>query len=556
MYLPEGTPDHAEADAFDLRGSLYRVLDACRSYKLAIAATVIITVGLVEAYLALWPPIYTAEVLVVADSPKDMARSNFYDAWNVFRMEELKTEAELMTSRSVLTRVVGELGLAYDDVYHTFLHHAAYLWQESWVGKRYRSVKRFFFPKKKGPYDPTPEQIELARTVKDFGEGVRLEPVGESSVGRLVVMGPTPRVAEVANKVIDTYLDERKKRFVEEAQQANDALSAEVEKAAAGVRSLDAERKAYYEKNGVILEFELDKHEVAWTAELDARIREAQAEIKSLERKRVTMREQLEAESPEVVGLRTYEQNVLRERMKAARFELQTQLATLALRYRPESPEVQELQARIKQLEDQIAGQAEQVEASKTTTMNAVREQIRQRELDLTAELPRLQAGVAERKKTLAGYSAHVALLPEKLTQALAFQRELRRREQRYIVLSERLAMAQVSLATVASAPASLRVADYAMPPSDPSWPQTKLFRLGALVAGLIGGLVVAVMLDLLQGRVTRTRLLQTRIGFPVYGTLVLEGSPARALLAPAPHNGPPPDDVSRGAGDRSEDSA
>jgi uncharacterized protein involved in exopolysaccharide biosynthesis len=549
MYLPEGTPDQAEADAFDLRGSLSRVLDACRTYKLALAATVLVTLGLVEAYLALWPPVYTAEVLVAADSPKDVMRSNFYEVWNVFRKDELNNEAELMTARSVLVRVVKEMGLTYPDVYHPFLSHSAYLWQESWVGQRYRSVKRFFFPKKKGPYDPTPEQIELARTVRDFGKGVRLEPVGESSVGRLAVMGPTPRVAEVANKLIDTYLDVRKARFVEEAQRAYEALAGEVDKAAAAVLAIDQERQEYYEKNGLTLEFERDKHEVAWTAELDAKIRDTQAELKGLERKHVQMRAQLAAESPEVVGVRAYEQNQLRERMKASRFELEIELAALAQRYRADSPEIQQLQARIKQIDDQILAQPEQVEVSKTVTLNAAREQMRQRELDLTAELPRLYTSLAARKEILKGYNSHVGQIPEKLTHAMALHRELKRRETRYTVLSERMAMAQVSLATVASAPASMRVADYAMPSADPSWPNTKLFRLGALAVGLIAGIWVAFGLDLLHGRVTRTRLVQTRIAFPIYGTLELPGAPARALLAAAPAAFEPRDNGGRGAG-------
>src|SRR5262249_5782121 len=142
-----------------------------------------------------------------------------------------------------------------------------------------------------------------------------------------------------------------------------------------------------------------------------------------------------------------------------------------------------------------------------------VREQIRQRELDLTAELPRVQAGLAVRKETLGGYSAHVGRIPEEATAAGALLREARRPGWNYKLLNERLSMAQVSLATVSSAPSSMRVADYAMPPAEPAWPSERLFMLGGLAVGLLGGVAVAMTLDLLQGRVTRTRLVQTRFG-------------------------------------------
>ena len=123
MYLPEGAPHHVPEDDFDLRGSLRRFVDACRTYRLAMAATVLFTVGLVQAYLMLWPPIYRAEILIVADSPKDVGRSGFYEVWNVFRTEELATAAELITSRSVLVKWSRPRPHVH-DVYHPFLTHA------------------------------------------------------------------------------------------------------------------------------------------------------------------------------------------------------------------------------------------------------------------------------------------------------------------------------------------------------------------------------------------------------------------------------------------------
>jgi uncharacterized protein involved in exopolysaccharide biosynthesis len=531
MYLPAGTSHHADADSFDLRGSIQRVVDACVTYRLAVGATVLATLGLVQVYMMLWPRVYEADVLVVADSPEDLMRSNFYEVWNVFRREELQVEAELMTSRTVLVRVVTELGLRYEDVYHPFMSHAAYLWQESWVGSRYRRLKRFLFPKPAGPYDPTPEQIELARTVMDFQDGVRLDAEGEAPVGRLKVRGPSPRVAEIANKLMAVYLEERGKRFVDEAKRSYDALSGEVAKAAAELLETDMTRRKFYEDNGLVLDFEKDKQEVAFTAELDAKVRDAQAEIDGLRRKQSEMRAKLASEAPEVVGVYVTELNILRERMIGARFDLQNQLAAIAQRYRADSPEVLDLVARIRQLDEQIAQQPEKIESSTTRTLNTVREQLRQRELEADGELERLQVALAARKKILGGYNQRVSLLPAKLMRALELGRELRLKEQRYNVLSERQAMARVSMATVGSAPASMRVADPAAPPSDPIWPRTRLFQLGGLVVGLLAGVGLAVTLDVVQGRVTRTRLLQTHRGLPIYGTLELAGRPVPALL-------------------------
>jgi len=547
MYLPEGLTRREEVDSFDLRGSLQRVFDTCRTFRVAFAVTVLLTLALVHVYLTLWPPIYDAEVTVFADSPKDTLRASFYENWNLFRREELSTEAELMTAGPVVKRVVVELGLKYQDVYHPFLSHATYLWTESFVGKNYRAVKRFIFPVKKGPYDPTPEQVELAKTVKDFKEGVALKPVPDTNVGHLTVRGPSPRVAELANKLIDTYLDERNKRFVEEAQRAHDALAAEVSKASEELLATDMERREYLEKNGLAFDFDQDKYELALTTEMDLKMRETEADLEGAKRKRAELLKQLGSEPTDQLSMRVTEINPLREKMKTSRFELQVQLAAVAQRYRPDSPEVRELAARIRQLDEQIATQPEFLEKSNSTALNLAREQVHQRELELGSEVPRLQAGITARKLALERLRAKHALIPAKFAKGVELMRDLRLKELRFNALSERLAMARVSLATVRSAPSSMRVADYATAPADPSWPKPRVFYSVALLVGVLGGISVALLLDLLQGRVTRTRLLQTRAGLPVYGTLELAPrAPARALLVSTLPNAPRSDVAER----------
>jgi uncharacterized protein involved in exopolysaccharide biosynthesis len=549
MYLPEGSSQRAEDDAFDLHTSVQRVLDACRTYRRAFAGTALAIFSLVALYVLIWPPIYEAEVVLVAESPKDVTRATFYEPWNLFRREELSTEGELITSRTVLERVVREMGLRYEDVYHPFSSHLASLWRDSWVGRKYRAAKRAVFSRERKPYEPTEEQVEVARTVKDFKEGLTLESVPDANVGHLIVRGPSPRVAEIANKLVATYLDERNRTFTDQAQRAYDALAAEMKTAGAELAATDMARRKFYEDNGLVLDFEKDKQEVALTTTFGLSVHENEAELEGLRRKRQIIEQQLAQEPADKVKLRITEENKLRERMKLERFELQTKLAELSLRYRPDSPEVKDLEARIRQLDTQIAAEPERIESSVHSALSDVHEQLRDRKLLVESEVPRLTADLEARKRTLGNYHADQALLPGKLTQALELARGQAVQEQHYKLLGERLAMARASLATVRSAPPSLRVADSAQTPADPVWPFTRLFLVGGALLGLLGGTVVAVVLDLVRGRVTRPRLQQMRVGLPVYGTIALaSASPARRLLPPLPADDPaavtPPEEL------------
>lgn len=518
MNNHEALAHRPEADSFQLRGSLLRVWEACLAYKWAVTLTTVLTIALVVVYMMLWPPVFQASVLIVADSEEDDTRDNFYQLWNVFRKDELSNEIELMTASPVLRRVVLDLELTYDDVYHPFSSHAVYLWTESWVGKKYRAIKYWFFPKPATPFGPTPEQIELARTIQAFDQGVVVSPIPNSTVGQLIVRAPSPRVAQIANALIDAYLDERRERFVGEAQHAYDSLAVEVENARIALEEIENERLRFHQDNDLLLEFEKDKLEISVATELEAIIRDGQARVAELERKQTEIQRQLVLEPEEITSTRVFAQNDLREEMRSRREELQTSLDALTGRYRPDSPEVEEMETLIAQIGQRIAAEDVKVEQSINRILNPVYESLRSQDMALTADLEGARTGLVIRLATLADLMDRVSQIPEKMTRAAVLSRAQVNREQRYQLLYDRLMMAEVSIATAVSAPPSMRVADYAVSPEKQMWPKTKLFLLVALLVGLGAGMCVAMLLDALRGRVTLTRLLLSPPAVPVYG--------------------------------------
>jgi capsular polysaccharide biosynthesis protein len=92
--------------------------------------------------------------------------------------------------------------------------------------------------------------------------------------------------------------------------------------------------------------------------------------------------------------------------------------------------------------------------------------------------------------------------------------------------------MAAVSRATARSAPSSISVIADATPPSKASWPNAKLLVLLAIVAGSIAGIVLALIIDLLFGRVHRYRLRDIGGDLPVYAMLRRDAAYAAELFA------------------------
>lgn len=512
----EAVPHHPEADTFDFQASWQSIKQACLGHKWLIASTCLVTVLLVVAYMVVWPPVYHAEVVLVADAEEDAQRDNFYQYWNVFRKDPLPDEVQLMTTGPILERVVNELDLTFEEVYHPFLSYTTYLWTESWLGKTYRRIKEWFFPPKTGPYIPTHEQVKHAWAIRDFKKGVSLDSISESHVGLLVVKGPTPRVAEIADTLVNIYLDERKKRHVEEAESAYESLSREAEKVRAELSALETRMQEYYTDNSLLLMFEKDKVEVSEWLKLKGSIVETRSVIATLEKSLEEVNRQLTVEDKEVTSSRVLQKNNIKDEMVNLQLEYQLALQ----KFQPDSPEVRAIENEITVVKKLIDEIGDTTEAQKTRVASETYTSLQLRRSNLLTELQGARAGLEVKLKEAERMEKQVGDIPEKMKITHELNRQHDLLEKKYSVLQDKMAVAVVSKAAAESAPPSMRVVEYASLPAKPSWPNTKLLLVLAVVMGLGAGVVLALLLDLIFARVNRYRLQRAGTDYPVYAIL------------------------------------
>jgi uncharacterized protein involved in exopolysaccharide biosynthesis len=507
LALTEAVPHRPEADSFNFGKSWLSVKQACHSHKLLIASTCILTLAMLTLYLMLWPPIYSADITLVAESDKDTARSGFYQNWAVFRKDNLSDEVQMITAAPVLAEVVQKLQLGYDDVYHPFLSHAGHLWTESWPGRAYRKFKEALFPPKRGPYDPTPDEIKFGQILEDFKSGVRLDPVPDTTLGKLSVRGPSPRVAEIANTIVAVYLEQRRNHHIAEADDAYRALNAELQKSQAELTALEERMQQYYSQNGLLLQFEKDKIDIGHWEQLNAGISDLKSSIAGLEQNLTTVTAQLAKEPKDVVTAQMIQVNPLQDSMRDKLGQLELSRKQMLIHYKPGSPEIDELNTQIANINDQLAREPKSSVRQTTLALSSTYEALRVRKSQLETELAGQRASLAVRTETADKYRTMIDLIPEKMKVVHDFDREHGALEKKYTELRDKLMIAAVSRATAESAASPIQTVEAASPPASPSWPKTKLLLLLGAMLGTVGGIVSALLVDLIHGRVNRHKL-------------------------------------------------
>lgn len=506
-----------KADSFDAQGAFSHVKRAIFNHKLIIFLSCLVCLSLVWAYKDLYPPIYKAKVLVQAETGNDKIRDQFYATWSVFRKSELSSEKVLMTSGPVVQRVVEELNLKYDDVYHTPLKHTLYLWENSAIGNYYRKIKKFIFPEEiKSEYAPTPEEIELSRTINGFKDGAMLEPVPDSHVGYLIVKGPTSRVYEYANKLIDSYTNYRRESFAKEAETAFNSLNTEVAKSIEE-RNIIMEKKLLFEKEyDLALGLSKDKATLENLTRLERSIQETRFKLDSLKASVSIIAQQLASEEPYIHKANSEGRNPIHDQIKDSLFNLKKELNSAQLIYQPGSPEIINIKNRIAKLTNSLPTEPKMINSSSGTERSNHYEQLRARKQEIDAELASTKAQLNRMEITRKKVKSRISLIPELEKQYLVLQRDQEIALIKVRSLKEKLMQADISRITAQSVPATIQVIEYASPPEKPYWPNTKLLFAIAIILGLSGGVVLALLVESVDNRATQNNLLP-RSDLPIY---------------------------------------
>jgi len=522
-------------DTFDVRGSLRSIIDATRRYKHVVFLTCAFTLALVTLYVCTWPPIYKAEATVMAEKDSDAARDSFYVGWDIFRKDDARTEIELMTSGPALKEVIDRLKLTYKDIYHPFMSQLTYFWEESWPGRAYYNVKKKLFP---DPNAPSEAEIKMGRTITDMKAGISINPVGETYVAKVDVKGPSRRVAEIANTLIDVYLQRRMDRHRSEAQRAYDSLTQQVNQAAEELKTISDRRLEYAMKHNVSFDFLHESLEVKQLNDLETSMADFGSKVAGLAASLQDVEQQLKQEPITNKMATVTELNSVRESAKLKRLEVDAQLIQARNHYREDSPEVQDLLRDKQRLDELIAGESERVEKGSTEGLSLIHQDLISKRDTLEEQLDGQRAGLDAMESKAATLRAKLSVVPAEQSEMRDLERDYSLAQSKYQQLVGKQAEAQVSLATAAAATPSMHVVDYASRPASKWWPKIKLLYPAALLLGLVLGIAAAQVCSVLSGRIHREHIERGPRAVPLYGNLEIDPATrhlvvVRAVTAP-----------------------
>lgn len=357
---------------------------------------------------------------------------------------------------------------------------------------------------------PTVDPRKEAAMMGFVQGGLRLAVIPKTRIIEIHFSSADPQMAaKVVNTLVNVYIEQNFKTKFESAMQTSDWLSKQLSDLQLKVETSQQKLVAYQKEHGIL---GIDEKQNIVTAKLD----ELNRDLTSAQTDRIQKESRYrlaQSGSPDLVA--NLDSNALLTQLRKQESDLRTQIAQAEVQLGPAHPRLKELHSQLKQILDSESKEIEKLRGQIKTDYLAAS----QRETMLSAALE----GQKQAANTLNESAIEYSLL----------KRDVETNRQLYEGLLQKLKEASVSAGLKSS---NIRVVDVARVPLAPALPDKRRNIVLALCMGLIGGVVLAFVLEAVDNTVRTPEQAQALVNLPALGiipsTAALSARQQRSLSA------------------------
>lgn len=534
------TRAHQPVDPYDAdevyqgeEGHLLDYVKVLHKRRWTVATVFVVVVVSAVIYAFTRTPIYEARarLLIEAGNPNVVQFQQVLEERSSYYLDDYyETQYELLRSASLIRRTLGELDLWSDPVFLGKVENEGFTvtgtiaeaigTATSFASQAVRLVLPEPVPIDASQWEQDEDTLAQSRAIGTFLGSFSAEPVSGGRLVDLTYRSTHPRLATtVINAHADAYIDQTLEFRFTTSRDATDWLSEQLEEQRRVVEASEAALHQYRQQHDAISFEDRENIVVQRLGELSAAHTRAKTEAIA---KEATFR-QLEALSgdPDAIdALPAVISNAFIQQVRADVAGLQRQRAELGDNLGPRHPEMIRVQSAIEVADARLQIEIDKVVESMRNEFLAAQTQVQ----SLARELNGQKNEALAMNEMGIGYGVLV--------------RDAESNREIYESLLQRAKETGVSAELRSS---NIRVVDHAGIPAAPVSPKKGRMVLMAILAGLMGGIVLAFFFEYLDNRIKTPEELRSTLGLPSLGLIPVV--PMKALTAGGPpliNNGVP----------------
>jgi len=436
------------------------------------------------------------------------------------RKEELNSEIQMLTSRALIEATVDELGPAAFKFApappQTFAQTIKYHTRRSlrWVKTQWREALILADLRKR--------LDERQQAVAEIEQALAVEPEKESDVIRLSVGLPDPQLCvRVADALIRRYLERRialrgsdsgREFFDAQVTDLREQLTA-LERQRSQVR--DTWRLSAVDEQRALLLRQL--------SEIQQQINSYESDRGMLERELTALRSRLQATPDTLRKSETVTHNPAIQSIKDRITTLKVERAKTVNRYTAKAEPVRKIDEEIATLEAELRREDAMLVGAVTSEVNPIKQGLLQKIEETEVRIAGLRSKVERLRPPADEISGQLRALNTGADRLERIERERGIAQQSYLAYAKRREEGRISEALDERRIPNISVITAPTTPLEPIYPRKPLTMAVALPAGLLLGVLLALLLEYLNDRVRTERDLEGLPGLPYLGTLRLD---------------------------------
>jgi polysaccharide biosynthesis transport protein len=501
QYAPHPEPD----DSLTLKELWHIIL--LRKWTIATFLLIAVVTTVIGTYLM--TPIYRASstLQIERDSLKVVQFQNVEPTESAADRDFYQTQYELLQSRSLAERVIDKLGLLSSPQLSKKESQSVSDWvEQSFTGEKASQAAKAIAVK--------PEEAK-SRAITRFLQFLRIEPIRNSRLVRVQFESPDPQLAtRVVNSVTQSFIDINLERRMDSSSYAKDFLTERLTQVRAKLE--DSERSLIeFARKAELLNID-DKKSVASQNMEDMNSALAKAELERI--KFESIYAQLNSESAGVSQI--LESKVIQE-LKQFKSKLENEYQEQSQIYKPGFPKMVQLKSQIDDVDKKLEGEIRLIRSAAKAEFDAAK----QRESALRGRLAAAKTEVLSTQ----GRSIQYNIL----------KRDVDTNRNLYDGLLQRLKEVGVAGGVGIN---NISIVDKATTPLRPTKPNLGLNVAIAVLVGLIGGVLLALLFEHFDDTFKSPEEIERLLGTPIIGVIPLPSKSdtlTKEQLALASHTDP-----------------
>lgn len=479
--------------------------------------------GLLVTFLM--PPLYqaTARILVSRkDSAPDYAlKSTPPEAASVHRTldraEEVNSYGQILKSRQIVEASVDALGVdakAFDKI-HDFRRYvrAIYKGVKNGIVWLYDETKYLLHLARR----PTPEEKALfdrTALIDDAVERIRIEPVPDSAILEVGFRSSDPVLArDLINEIAQRFVAHNASL---QMARARTFFTEQAAKMSADLAVAEKELERLRAESSTYSTDEQRKLLLSFLAETENKQRGARAEQASLEARIAELEKQLAREPERVVTRSNVDRNPEVDALKERLVRLRVQRTQLAESFRPDSDTMRRIDSQIQSAESLLAGSGATAGGAQTVEMNPIRMEARSALAQARSDLAAVSAQVQALAEMADSYRRDLARLGEMALRIGELERTTKAQEEAYLLYIRNQEQARVTEGMAGAQMVEVHIVDAAPLPLRALRPRRLLYSAIALAAALLLALAAPFFAEFNDNTLSSEAQVRKLLGVPV----------------------------------------